>query len=85
MWPPETHRNVDHHPKESFAMSQWVKCTFTRTSDNLHNVPGYINLGLVPQLYRTGQYTAVAFGRDFHDVVEVRETPEELLRQLSQP
>ena len=64
-------------------MNQWVKCTFTRTADNRANVQGYVNLGHAYSVYRDGSYTNVAFGLDLHDIARVRETPEELLAQVT--
>ena len=69
--------------KEGFAMSHWVKCTFTRTPDNRHGVPGYINLGLAYQVYNDGSCSKVAFGLQLHEIASVRETPEELLAELT--
>jgi hypothetical protein len=65
-------------------MNQWVKCTFTGTPEqNSENIPGYINLGLAYRVYALDGRTRVAFGVHMKDNVGVRETPEELVAQLS--
>ena len=71
--------------EEGFAMSQWVKCTFTHTPENLSGVLGYINLGLAHRVYSSNGHTTVVLGPDCHQRISVRETPEELMAQLTKP